>query len=383
MHRQQMLQDVHRELQVLFAFLPRPERSALSLLLCGVVLAHSLVLPRAVLRIPSRAREASKARRAQRLLANPRLDVEPAQQALTERVLANRRGRVDLLLDATTTGASRHDPGTTSLLLMVARRGRAQPIRWRTWPGHQSDQRWSRAIAALLAPLRAAAPAGVDLVLQADRGLGNANLARAAQAAGLHFLLRITRTTRIQLHDGTVCQVGSLVSRPGTCQLLDGVRIGAERRKRGRRWHSDWSQALAVNVVAVWRTQDPEPWLLITDLPAQRRRCCEYRRRTWEELALRDSKGLGFDWEHSRVRAPERVERLLLLLALALLWLLATTQRVVRRGERRLVDVAARRRRLSETEVGLRWLHRRDANDQRIPCYLTFLAISAAPVKLS
>lgn len=382
MNRQHMLQETLAQVQTLFPWLPRPEHKALAGLLCGAVLAHSLILARIVSHLPSRAREASKVRRVQRLLANPRLDVRATQDDLCRRVLAGRRGRVDLLLDATTTGASAHDPGTTSLIVMLARRGRAQPLRWRTWPAHQQDQDWSAAFPDLLAPLAAAAPAEVQLVLQTDRGLGNAAMAREALAAGLHFLLRITKCTQVHLPDGSVLPLGDLAPTPGTSRLVTGARIGPARSKRGRVWHSDWSAALVVNVVAVWRRGDREPWLLITDLPAQRRRCTEYRRRTWEELALRDSKDLGFDWEHSRVRKPERVERLLLVLALALLWLLATTQRVVRRGERRLVDVRSRRT-LSETEVGRRWLQRRLTNALRIPCYLSFLAIHAAPLKLS
>jgi hypothetical protein len=382
MNRHRMVHETLAQVQVLFPWLPRPEHKALAGLLCGAVLAHSLILSRIVSHLPSRAREASKVRRAQRLLANPRLDARAAQHDLSRRALAGRRGRVDLLLDATTTGASAHDPGTTSLIVMLARRGRAQPLSWRTWPAHQADQDWSAAFPDLFAPVMAAVPAEVQVVLQTDRGLGNANMARAALAAGLHFLLRITKCTQVQLPDGSVLPLGDLAPAPGTSRLVTGARIGPARSKRGRVWHSDWSAALVVNVVAIWRRGDREPWLLITDLPAQRRRCTEYRRRTWEELALRDSKDLGFDWEHSRVRKPERVERLLLVLALALLWLLATTQRVVRRGERRLVDVRSRRT-LSETEVGRRWLQRRLTNALRLPCYLSFLAIHAAPVKLS
>jgi hypothetical protein len=376
-----MIQEAFTQLQALFPWLPRPEHKALAGLLCGAVLAHSLILSRIVNQLPWRAREASKGRRAQRLLANPRLDARAAQYDLSRRALGSRRGRVDLLLDATTTGACAHDPGTTSLIVMLARRGRAQPLSWCTWPAHQKDQDWSAAFPELFAPVRAVIPADVQVVLQTDRGLGNANMARAALDAGLHFLLRITKCTPVQLPDGTVLPLSDLAPAPGTSRLVTGARIGPKRTRRGRTRHSDWSTALTVNIVAVWRRGDREPWLLITDLPAQRRRCSEYRRRTWEELALRDSKRLGFDWGHSRIRKPERVERLLLVLALALLWLLATTQRVVRRGQRRVVDTP--RRALSEVEVGRRWLQRRLTNDQRVPCYLSFLAIHAAPVKLS
>lgn len=46
-------------------------------------------------------------------------------------------------------------------------------------------------------------------------------------------------------------------------------------------------------------------------------RCAEYHRRTCEEERFRDLKRVGWQWQQSRVQAPERVQRLLLLLALA------------------------------------------------------------------
>jgi hypothetical protein len=95
--------------------LARPEQTALGRLVCGVVGAESAQLSRASAAMPGEAQDRSKQRQAQRLVANERLDVGRAQRRLLARVLRGRRGRVDLLLDATTTGASSHQAGTVTL----------------------------------------------------------------------------------------------------------------------------------------------------------------------------------------------------------------------------------------------------------------------------
>jgi hypothetical protein len=87
---------------------------------------------------------------------------------------------------------------------------------------------------------------------------------------------------------------------------------------------------LTANVVAVWPRGHAEPWLLVTDPPPTRACGREHRHRTWEEALFRDLKSVGWGWQVCRVRDPERVARLLL--ALATLWMLAVTQRVVKRG---------------------------------------------------
>jgi hypothetical protein len=61
----------------------------------------------------------SNDRRLRRLVANPHLNVRSAQTALIRRMLGSRRGRINLLLDVTTTGASARDPGTHTLVLSL------------------------------------------------------------------------------------------------------------------------------------------------------------------------------------------------------------------------------------------------------------------------
>ena len=128
MSRQATLQECCQAVDELLPAVLAPERKALGALVCGVVHAESAQLSRASAATPGEAQDRSKQRRAQRLMANERLDIGRAQRRLLARVLRGRRGRVDLLLDATTNGATAHQAGTVTLVLALRWHGRA--VRW-------------------------------------------------------------------------------------------------------------------------------------------------------------------------------------------------------------------------------------------------------------
>lgn len=396
MNRQEVLQAVDQEVSAMLPALARPEQKAVAGLVVGVVSAEQARLSRASAAIPGPAQDRSKLRRSQRLLANPRLDVARAQRRLVRRVLAQCRGRLDLLLDATTTSATAHDGGTVTLCFAVAWHGRAIPVLWRTWSARTPGQDWQGALQEMTQTLHdllaQEAPGGApppEVVLLADRGLSGSALARLAQERGWHYLLRVIRTTQVATATtrGAAAPtdrqpIGALVPTPGAPSVcLSGVHLYPPRRKRRRGaggWQTCWEAALTAQVVAVWRAQDEEAWLLVTDLPATTARCTEYRRRTWEEELFRDLKGLGWHWRQSRVRRPERVERLLLVLALATLWMLGLGQRVLRHGQRVLLEERARRC-YSVFQLGLRWLRRCLTNDQPVQVTFTLLPLAFAP----
>jgi len=186
MSRQATLQECCQAIDELLPEVPAPERKALGALVCGVVHAESAQLSRASAAVPGEAQDRSKQRRAQRLVANERLDIGRAQRRLLARVLRGRRGRVDLLLDATTNGATAEQAGTVTLVLALRWHGRAVPLVWQSWIADEPGQRWARAIPRLCAAVAEHLPTGVDAVLLADRGLGNVALARTARELGWH-----------------------------------------------------------------------------------------------------------------------------------------------------------------------------------------------------
>lgn len=104
--------------------------------------------------------------------------------------------------------------------------------------------------------------------------------------------------------------------------------------------------------VGWWRPDADEPWLLVTNHPSVTVE--EYGLRMGGELAFRDFKSGGWQWQRSRVRVPERAARLWLVLVLAYAWMVvfglwALAGQAWRRG---VVRGSARRG--SVFQVGLR-----------------------------
>ena len=179
--RHPMIHDGEEQVQELLPELPRPERRAGAAGgWGGGEWANDLAGASAA--TPGAAQDGSKQRRAQRLLANLRLDVNRAQRRLVGGCSADCHGRVDLLLDATTTGATTTSGGTVTRCVSRWRSSDA-PCRWSGAPGRRRDpdrtgQNWTgldrtgrRRCARWRCCCRRALPPDAEGVVLADRGL--------------------------------------------------------------------------------------------------------------------------------------------------------------------------------------------------------------------
>lgn len=88
-----------------------------------------------------------------------------------------------------------------------------------------------------------------------------------------------------------------------------------------------------------------------------------YKRRIWIEEMYGDFKKHGFDLESSHLRYFLRLSRLTLVVAFLYTWLVAFGSRVIKRGQRHLVDRADRKD-LSVFRIGIGMPERRVANDK-------------------
>src|SRR4029077_2869789 len=91
--------------------------------------------------------------------------------------------------------------------------------------------------------------------------------------------------------------------------------------------HVAFTQKPAVsglNLAMSWAPTAAEPWYLITTEPTCKRACSSYQRRFRIEEMFKDfnNNGRGFGLELTGVRHADRLERLLLALALVYTWLL-------------------------------------------------------------
>jgi hypothetical protein len=288
--------------------------------------------------VPTCAAPASARRRFERLLANGRLRARLAQRMLARALLAHWTGQTALLMLDETPKAN----DLRALCVRVGYAGRALPLASVCYRPHAPPRPLPELARSLLRQVHGCLPAGVTVVLLADRGLCWPVLVDFCHDHGWHYVLRLQGQTKVRGPDGVERSARELAPRPGRRWLGEAALF----KKAG------WRGAA---VVATWERGMKEPWLLVTDQRASLRHCRTYAKRMWEEESFRDDKSSGFHWEQSRVDDPAHAGRLLLVLALALV--LATSQgsAALKQGRRRGLD-PHRRRRLSVVQLGLRWL---------------------------
>jgi hypothetical protein len=306
------------------------QANALATLAFGMLLAGSVVLPRAAAAVPGQACVESVSRRFRRFLSNRTVEVATLWSPMRRALLAPFAGQeVTLVFDPTPFGAY-----ATVLVLSVVVHRRALPIAWRVVA--QQD-RWPGTLDALLAPMLAAIaadlPAGSRVTLLADRGITGPTVLRLCAARGWQYTLRLNvgpgQTNRIRV-DGREAELWTWLQARGFAWT------GPVSLFKDAGW-------LAVELTVRWDRRYKEPWILVSDRPAGHARVVEYRRRTRVEAAYQDAKSRGFDLERSKLRAHDRIERLWMALALALWWSTQAGLRTIRTGQRQRFDRRGRR----------------------------------------
>jgi len=186
------------------------------------------------------------------------------------------------------------------------------------------------------------------VTLLADAGFRDCDWAQLCQDLGWNYAIRIACNTYITLPDGTSDRLDNLVP-VNRNRYFQNVLLTRETK-------------LQTNVSITWTTDEkgkPDMVPIITDQIACRARLREYGLRMSIEQSFRDDKSGGFDLEHTRLQHAQRIDHLLLAIAIATLWCHELGEFVLRQGEtaRCWVD-PAHERTLSLFQLGLRWLKR-------------------------
>ena len=209
------------------------------------------------------------------------------------------------------------NPGSRLVVLMVSvpYRGGALPIAWRVVPA-SAEGSWMAAFLALLAQIQPAVPADWTVLVMADRGLWSPRLWDALRPWGWHPLLRLTgRITFRPAGQRKWVRATRLVPGPGHAWIGEGIAF------------KDAPDRRAGTLLVVWAEGHEAPWVLLTDLAPIAVEPSWYAMRAWIELGFRAMKGLGFHWERTRRTDPQRAERHLLVVAVAMLLTVAVGTR--------------------------------------------------------
>ena len=197
-------------------------------------------------------------------------------------------------------------------LVLAARiRGRAVPLLWAIYRHEQLYRSQNNLEYGLLRLLRSHLPDEADVVILADRGFGRTEMARTCQKLGFDYIIRIVPDVWIEHPD--FC--GKLLDLP--------VRRGTQRMLRNVSYRK--TRPIEQHVAVLWPAAEDQPWFLMTNVPRLRAKRLSriYGRRMTIEEYFRDckSKRNGYALRLTMIRDRQRLERLLLVLAMAY-WLL-------------------------------------------------------------
>jgi hypothetical protein len=213
--------------------------------------------------------------------------------------------RLALAVDATYQGDR-----WVALVVSVLYRGSAIPVAWHLLPANQPGA-WlphQRHLLRLLAP---AVPPTMTVLVLTDRGLWSPRLWTQLRALGWHPLMRVRPETTFAPAGQTRLPAKRLVPGPGHAWVGAGVAFKHRHVRRPG------------TLLVVWDIDQPEPWIVLTDLAPDQVGVAWYGLRIWVELGFRALKRLGWQWQKTRRTDPERIARHWLVLAVATLWVLA------------------------------------------------------------
>lgn len=245
-----------------------------------------------------------------RFCANPRIETADAMRGVVAKVLKRRKKPLIVSLDWTDIRSFQ------TLMASADIRGRAVPLCWAScvkhvYEGHKSRNAFEE---ALLLVLRSMIPDGQKVILLADRGFGRTELARFCQQQQFDYVIRINP----DVHVRSASYTGKLLDYPvrkGICKLLRSVAY---------RSHHSVTQHIAIRWVRGLPKHRDECWFLMSSLQAGAARISRLygQRMTIEEL-FRDykSKRNGWSLRDTQITRPDRLDRLILILALAYLLL--------------------------------------------------------------
>jgi hypothetical protein len=339
-HSQQLYHTVSRRLREGLPCERATRLRNLSLLVTALYLSASCYLTRLADHLLVSGCKDSRVQRLRRLLMNPRLSVRGCYQTTATAVLRYMgTARIVLIVDRTTLGN-----WLNILTVSVAYRGRALPLAWKVFKKQGQFRRCH--VEALLRWVRTCLPTTVtphQVWVVGDREFQDIALqATIEHDLGWHYVQRITQNLWLTPRDGEAFKPHQVALQPGQYDSRADVRVTQQH-------------AGPAYFVAYWAIGEQEPWYLLSDQPSTLQTLHVYRRRFWTEPMYRDFKSYGWDLEASRLRDPRRLERLLLGMALAYVWLMQLASAVIKRGHRSLVDRTARRT-LSYFRIGWNWL---------------------------
>lgn len=191
-----------------------------------------------------------------------------------------------------------------AILMLSVRVGeRALPLAW--WVKEGAANLGFEAQREVLDKIRAWLPVGASVLLSADRFYGTVELLQYVQAVGWQYRIRLKGNFLVDTGQGDLTTTGELAA---------GVR------ERYLATVTLFAQAVPTAIGILHASGHPEPWIIAMDCQPTRARVLDYGARWGIEPMFSDFKSRGFGLEKTHLEHADRLDKMLLIMALALHW---------------------------------------------------------------
>jgi Transposase DDE domain len=295
---------IEEDLQDRDTGLSKPQRIGLADLAASAITCRSVntselsnVLPRKVKSNEERYRYIN------RWLANSKIDPIRVMRGFVPemvQMLGERGQTVVLMLDQSKVGE-----GFECLMVSIRVGERAIPLAWRVIKtrgeiGFEEQEPLLKSVAKMV-------PENVKILLAADRFYGTAKLIGFCNQQGWQYRIRL-KGNLILKHEGGEIRTGELLQ-----FKLEGIEK-AELNESG----------VVTNIGLLQEEGHAEPWIIAMDCKPTIGKVLDYGMRWGIEALFSDMKTRGFGITKTQLKEAKRIERLMLVLALATYWAVST-----------------------------------------------------------
>jgi hypothetical protein len=296
--------------------LQKPHRKGLADLAASMLACRSVNTSELLAVLPRQTRDAeSRFRYIHRWLKNPLIEPQRVMGGFIPEIaaLAGAKGQtVVLMMDQ-----SKISDGFECLMVSLRVGDRAIPVVWTVQQvkgniGFSSQQPLLKAVLAML-------PKESDVLLAADRFYGTSSLIGWCQRHGWHYRIRLKGNLVLQ-HEGGQITTGEAAAAKMTSLL-----------------HATFNETKVTTHIGILHEPGhPEPWIIAMDSTPTRGRVLDYGMRWGIEPMFSDFKSRGFGITQTHLQHADRIERLILVLAVALFWAVSTGRAVAEKPSARL-----------------------------------------------
>lgn len=340
-------QQLLQELKQMGVVASKPELANLAFFCQALAFSPNAHLANLALNLPLDAQRENLIQRLRRFLKDDTLSPGSLYRPIRQHLFAHWTLReVPLVMDRTDI-----EDRWSLLMLGAVYKKRLLPLCWQTLPYGSSSAAEQM---ALLWQVQKDLPKQVRVHFYGDCEFRAVEVQQLCRQFQWHYQVGIKSDTYFRRPNSPWQTLSSLGLREGERGYLQGIYL-SKQHEYG-----------PLNVIADWTTQQESPRYWALDLAANAQAYRRGRKRYWIEPTFRDWKSYGFDLEGSQIAERERLEVVLLGMAMTTVWMIHVGDWLIAHGAERLI-APAEKSDYSLFRLGRDYVHRCGVMNWRVP----------------